>query len=129
MSASERVVLLVEDQEDNRVLARKLLTRGGFRVVEATDGHQALEQAAAVQPDIILLDISLPGALDGLAVARTLRASAELKHLLVVALTANAMDGDREKALEAGCDDFMTKPIDVPQFVPTIRRILERLGT
>ena len=125
---SETVVLLVEDQEDNRVLARKLLQRAGFRVEEATDGRQALSQAAALRPDLILLDIHLPE-VDGLTVARTLRQSSDLKSLLIVALTANAMEGDRAKALEAGCDDYMTKPIDVPNFIPAIRRILERRGT
>ena len=120
-------VLLVEDQEDNRVLARKLLERAGFRVTEAVNGREALEQAAALKPDLILLDISLPE-MDGLTVARALRATPDLQQLLVVALTAHAMDGDRAKALEAGCDEFMTKPIDVPQFIPTIRRILERRG-
>ena len=125
MSATR--VLLVEDQEDNRVLARKLLERAGFRVAEAVDGREALAQAAALKPDLILLDISLPE-VDGLTVARTLRASPELKSLLVVALTAHAMEGDRAKALEAGCDEFMTKPIDVPKFIPTLRRILERRG-
>ena len=122
---SDTRVLLVEDQEDNRVLARKLLERAGFAVTEAVNGRQALEQAAAIKPDLILLDISLPE-VDGLTVARTLRASPDLKHLLVVALTAHAMAGDRAKALEAGCDEFMTKPIDVPTFIPTIRRLLER---
>ncbi len=125
---SDTVVLLVEDQEDNRVLARKLLQRAGFRVEEATDGRQALAQAAALRPDLILLDIHLPE-MDGLTVARTLRQSSDLKSLLIVALTANAMEGDRAKALEAGCDDYMTKPIDVPSFIATIRRILERRGT
>jgi two-component system cell cycle response regulator DivK len=125
---SDTVVLLVEDQEDNRVLARKLLERAGLRVVEAVDGRQALDQAAALRPDLILLDISLPQ-IDGLTVTRTLRASPELKHLLIVALTAHAMDGDRAKVLEAGCDEFMTKPIDVPRFVPAIRRMLEHRGT
>jgi CheY-like chemotaxis protein len=120
-------VLLVEDQEDNRVLARKLLERAGFRVTEAVNGREALEQAAALKPDLILLDISLPE-VDGLTVARALRATPDLQQPLVVALTAHAMDGDRAKALEAGCDEFMTKPIDVPQFIPTIRRILERRG-
>lgn len=122
---SEPVVLLVEDQEDNRVLARKLLERAGFTVVEALDGRQAVAQAAAVRPDLILLDMSLPE-MDGWAVARTLRATPDLAHLLIVALTAHAMDGDREKVLDAGCDEFMTKPIDIPKFIPTIRRILER---
>jgi two-component system, cell cycle response regulator DivK len=125
---SDPVVLLVEDQEDNRVLVRKLLERAGFRVVEALDGRQALAEAAALRPDLILLDISLPE-IDGLTVARTLRASPELRGLLIVALTAHAMDGDRAKILEAGCDEFMTKPIDVPTFVPTIRRILEHRRT
>ena len=118
-------VLLVEDQEDNRVLARKLLERAGFQVTEAVNGREALEQAAALKPDLILLDISLPE-VDGHTVARTLRATPALKHLLVVALTAHAMAGDQAKALEAGCDEFMTKPIDVPSFIPTIRRLLER---
>ena len=118
-------VLLVEDQEDNRVLARKLLERAGFQVTEAVNGREALEQAVTLKPDLILLDISLPE-VDGHTVARTLRATPELKHLLVVALTAHAMAGDRAKALEAGCNEFMTKPIDVPTFIPTIRRILER---
>lgn len=125
---SESVILLVEDQEDNRVLVRKLLQRAGFRVVEAVSGRQALEQAAAVRPDLMLLDMSLPE-MDGWTVARTLRGSPELKHLLVIALTAHAMEGDRAKALEAGCDEFMTKPIDVPNFIPTIRRLLEHRGT
>jgi len=86
-------VLLVEDQEDNRVLARKLLERAGFRVTEAVNGREALEQAAALKPDLILLDISLPE-VDGLTVARALRATPDLQQLLVVALTAHAMDGD-----------------------------------
>lgn len=122
---SPPVILLVEDHPDNRVLARKLLERAGFRVVEAVDGRQALEQAAACRPDLVLLDMSLPE-VDGWTVARTLRASAESRHLLIVALTAHAMEGDRERVLEAGCDEFLTKPIDVPRFVPTIRRLLER---
>ena len=122
---SDTVVLLVEDHEDNRFLARMLLERAGFLVLEAADGRQALDEAASRQPDLVLLDISLP-VIDGLTVARTLRQSAAAKAPLVVALTAHAMDGDRARALEAGCDEFMTKPIDVPTFVTTIRRILER---
>jgi len=122
---SEPLILLVEDREDNRVLARKLLERAGFRVVEATDGREALEQVAAQRPDLLLLDMSLP-LVDGWTVARTLRQSPDFKDLLIVALTAHAMDGDRERALEAGCDEFLTKPIEVAKFIPTIRRILER---
>ena len=122
---SDTVVLLVEDNEDNRILARMLLERAGFLVLEAVDGRQALDEAASRQPDLVLLDISLP-VIDCLTVARTLRRSETAKVPMVVALTAHAMDGDRTRALEAGCDEFMTKPIDVPTFVPTIRRILER---
>ena len=122
---SEPLILLVEDREDNRVLARKLLERAGFRVVEATDGREALEQLAAQRPDLLLLDMSLP-VVDGWTVARTLRQSPDFKDLLIVALTAHAMDGDRERVLEAGCDEFLTKPIEVAKFIPTIRRILER---
>jgi two-component system cell cycle response regulator DivK len=119
------LILLVEDREDNRVLARKLLERAGFRVVEATDGREALEQVAAQRPDLVLLDMSLPQ-VDGWTVARTLRQSPEFGNLLIVALTAHAMDGDRERVLEAGCDEFLTKPIEVAKFIPTIRSILER---
>jgi two-component system, cell cycle response regulator DivK len=125
---SDVVVLLVEDQEDNRVLARKLLERAGFLVLEATDGRQALDEAATRLPDLVLLDISLPG-MDGLTVARRLRESAADKTPLIVALTAHAMASDRAKALESGCHEFMTKPIDVPTFIPTLRRILEHHRT
>ena len=122
---SEPLILLVEDREDNRVLARKLLERAGFRVVEATDGHEALAQVTAQRPDLVLLDMSLPQ-VDGWTVARTLRQLPDFKDLLIVALSAHAMGGDRERALEAGCDEFLTKPIEVAKFIPTIRRILER---
>jgi len=122
---SEPLILLVEDREDNRILAKKLLERAGFRVVEATDGREALEQVAAQRPDLVLLDMSLP-VVDGWTVARTLRQSPDFKDLLIVALTAHAMDGDRERVLEAGCDEYLTKPIEVAKFIPTIRRILER---
>ena len=122
---SAPLILLVEDHPDNRVLARKLLERAGFRVVEATDGRQALEQVAAIRPDLVLLDMSLPE-VDGWTVARTLRQSPDFKDLRIVALTAHAMEGDRERVLEAGCDEFLTKPIEIPKFIPAIRRILER---
>ena len=121
---SEPLILLVEDHPDNRVLARKLLERAGFRVAEATDGRQALAQVAALRPDLVLLDMSLPE-VDGWTVARTLRQSPDTRDLRIIALTAHAMDGDRERVLEAGCDEFLTKPIEIPKFIPTIRRILD----
>jgi two-component system, cell cycle response regulator DivK len=121
---SEPLILLVEDHPDNRVLARKLLERAGFRVAEATDGRQALAQVAALRPDLVLLDMSLPE-VDGWTVARTLRQSPDTRDLRIIALTTHAMDGDRERVLEAGCDEFLTKPIEIPKFIPTIRRILD----
>ncbi len=118
-------ILIVEDIEDNLVLIKSLLEMADFPVVEARDGREAITQAQAHHPDLILLDMSLPE-MDGWAVARTLRQMPEFGSTLIVALTAHAMPGDREKTLEAGCDEFLTKPIDVPNFLPTINKILER---
>ena len=118
------LVLLVEDIEDNLVLTKSLLEMADFRVVEARDGREAIARAQAHHPALILLDMSLPE-IDGWTVARTLREMPDFSATLIVALTAHAMPGDREKALEAGCDEFMTKPIDVPNFVPAITKILE----
>jgi len=118
------LVLIVEDIEDNLILIKNLLELADFRVVEARDGREALAQAQAHHPDLILLDMSLPE-IDGWTVARTLRQLPDFRSTLIVALTAHAMHGDREKTLEAGCDEFMTKPIDVPSFVPAVTKILE----
>lgn len=121
------LVLIVEDIEDNLILIKSLLELADFKVAEARDGREAIAQAQAHYPDLILLDISLPE-IDGWTVARTLRQMPEFASTLIVALTAHAMPGDREKTLEAGCDEFLTKPIDVPNFLPTINKILERRG-
>jgi two-component system cell cycle response regulator DivK len=118
------LVLIVEDIEDNLILIKSLLEMADYRVVEARDGREALAQAQAHHPDLILLDMSLP-AIDGWTVARTLRQLPDFRSTLIVALTAHAMQGDREKTLEAGCDEFMTKPIDVPSFVPAVTKMLE----
>lgn len=118
------LVLIVEDIEDNLMLIKSLIELADFRVVEARDGREAIAQAQAHHPDLILLDMSLPH-IDGWTVARTLRQIPEFRSTLIVALTAHAMQGDREKTLEAGCDEFMTKPIDVPSFLPAITKILE----
>ena len=118
------LVLIVEDIEDNLMLIKSLVEMADFRVVEARDGREAIAQAQAHHPDLILLDMSLPE-IDGWTVARTLRQLPEFGSTLIVALTAHAMQGDREKTLEAGCDEFMTKPIDVPTFLPAITKILE----
>ncbi|MBI4587900.1 MAG: response regulator [Candidatus Rokubacteria bacterium] len=121
------LALIVEDIEDNLLLIKSLLEMADFRVVEARDGREALAQAQAHRPDLILLDMSLPE-IDGWTVARMLRQNPEFGSTLIVALTAHAMPGDREKTLEAGCDEFLTKPIDVPTFLPTITKILEAKG-
>ena len=118
------LVLIVEDIEDNLILIKSLLELADYRVVEARDGREALAQAQAHHPDLILLDMSLPE-IAGWTVARTLRQLPDFRSTLIVALTAHAMHGDREKTLEAGCDEFMTKPIDVPSFVPAVTKILE----
>ena len=103
-------ILLVEDNEMNRDMLTRRLKRAGFDVAEATDGLAAL-QMAAMNPDLILLDMSIPE-LDGWEVTRRLKASAETRRIPVIALTAHVMAGDRERALQAGCDDYETKPID-----------------
>ena len=118
-------ILIVEDIEDNLVLIKSLLEMADFSVAEARDGREAITQAQAHHPDLILLDMSLPE-MDGWTVARTLRQMPEFGSTLIVALTAHAMPGDRERTLDAGCDEFLTKPIDVPNFLPTINKILER---
>jgi two-component system, cell cycle response regulator DivK len=118
------LALIVEDMEDNLILIKSLLELADYRVVEARDGREALAQAQAHHPDLILLDMSLPH-VDGWTVARTLRQLPDFRSTLIVALTAHAMQGDREKTLEAGCDEFMTKPIDVPNFVPAVTKMLE----
>jgi len=118
------LVLIVEDIEDNLILIKSLFEMADYRVVEARDGREALAQAQAHHPDLILLDMSLP-AIDGWTVARTLRQLPDFRSTLIVALTAHAMQGDREKTLDAGCDEFMTKPIDVPNFVPAVTKMLE----
>jgi CheY-like chemotaxis protein len=104
-------ILYVEDNDDNVYVVRNRLGRAGFTVLVATDGEQGLVMAEAERPDLILMDLSLP-VLDGWEATRRLKASAVTKDIPVIALSAHAMAGDREKALAAGCDDYDTKPID-----------------
>jgi two-component system cell cycle response regulator DivK len=116
-------VLLVEDVEDNRALARLLLESAGFEVVEAVTGLEGLALARSTRPDIVLMDLSLPG-IDGFEATRRLRADPETAGLLVVAVTAHAMAGDRELALASGFDGYVTKPIDVGTFVGLVKGFL-----
>jgi two-component system, cell cycle response regulator DivK len=118
-------ILLVEDNEMNRDMLSRRLIRNGYQVVMALDGHQAVDMAASEKPDLILMDMSLPG-LDGWEATRQIKAAAATRAIPVIALTAHAMSGDREKALEAGCDDYDTKPIDLPRLLEKMTAALDR---
>jgi two-component system cell cycle response regulator DivK len=121
-------ILYVEDNEDNIFMLKNRLTRAGHTVVVATDGAQGVAMASSEQPDVILMDLSLP-VLDGWQATREIKAAADTKHIPVIALTANAMAGDREKALAAGCDDYDTKPVELPRLLGKIKRLVERAGS
>lgn len=119
-------ILLIEDNEQNRYLATFLLEKHGCTVAHAPDGPAGLQLAAAQPFDLILLDIQLPG-MDGHAVARALRAQTALAHVPIVAVTSYAMAGDREKAMAAGCNGYLEKPIDPDTFVAQVAAFLRRL--
>ena len=116
-------ILYVEDNEDNVYVVKSRLTRAGFTILIAADGAQGVAMASTEQPDLILMDLSLP-VLDGWEATRRIKAAPETKHIPVVALTAHAMAGDREKALAAGCNDFDTKPIELARLLEKIRALL-----
>lgn len=118
-------ILYVEDNEMNRDMLSRRLERKGFQVVVAVDGQQGVNMARSEQPDLILLDMSLP-ILDGWSAAGILKRSPETKKIPVIGLTAHAMSGDREKVLEAGCDDYDTKPIEIVRLLEKIEILLER---
>ena len=116
-------ILLVEDQEMNRDMLSRRLKKRGYDVIIAVDGAEGLEKARSEAPDLILMDMSLP-VIDGWEATRQLKADDATKGIPVVALTAHAMTTDREKALEAGCDAFDTKPVDLPRLLATIEKLL-----
>ena len=116
-------ILLVEDNEMNRDMLSRRLLRKGYQVVLAVDGQSGVEMAQTQAPDLILIDMSLP-VLDGWEATRRLKAVAATKHIPVIALTAHAMSGDREKALEAGCDDYDTKPVELLRLLGKIEALL-----
>lgn len=118
-------VLLVEDNEANRDMLSRRLIRKGYDVVMAEDGGQAVQIATAEKPDIVLMDMSLP-VIDGWEATRRLKAEEETRAIPVIALTAHAMAGDRERALEAGCDDYDTKPIELPRLLEKMQTLLAR---
>jgi CheY-like chemotaxis protein len=116
-------VLVVEDEEDNRNLFDQLLTYHGLEVLTARDGREAIAFAQEHVPDLILMDLSLPY-LDGWEATRTIKGIPALAHIPIVALTAHAMVGDRERALEAGCDGYISKPIEVARFYGQVQPYL-----
>jgi two-component system cell cycle response regulator DivK len=116
-------VLLVEDNEMNRDMLSRRLTRLGFHVLMATDGEQGVEMAKTLLPDLILMDMSLP-VLDGWGATRRIKAETGTRSIPLIALTAHAMAGDRDRALDAGCDDYDTKPIELPRLLEKMSRLL-----
>jgi len=112
-------ILYVEDNDDNVYMLKSRLSRAGFTVVIAKNGMQGIAMANSEQPDLILMDLTLPD-IDGEEATRRIKADAATKHIPVLALTANAMSADRESAIAAGCDDFDTKPVDMPRLLEKI---------
>jgi CheY-like chemotaxis protein len=119
-------ILIVEDNELNREMLSRRLTRKGYEILLAVDGEQGIAIAKANSPDLILMDMSLP-VLDGWEAARRMKQDELLKDIPIVALTAHAMANDRDKALDAGCDDYDTKPIELPRLLAKIEVLLSRL--
>ena len=118
-------ILYVEDDDDNIYVVKNRLTRVGYTVLIATDGEQGVAMAAAERPDLILMDLRLP-VLDGWEATRRIKAQPETRHIPIIALTAYAMSGDREKALAASCDDFDTKPVEMPRLLEKVRALLPK---
>jgi CheY-like chemotaxis protein len=116
-------ILYVEDNDDNIYMLEHRLKRNGFGVVIARDGEQGVAMAESERPDLILMDLSLP-VLDGWEATRRIKAAPQTRNIPVIALTANAMSEDRQKAIAAGCDDFDTKPVDLPGLMRKIRALV-----
>jgi CheY-like chemotaxis protein len=120
-------VLYVEDNEDNIYMLKNRLTRKGFNVLIAMDGAQGIAIASSQQPELILMDLSLP-VLDGWEATRRIKAAENTRHIPIIALSAHAMTGDREKALAAGCDDFDTKPVELDRLIQKIEALRAKGG-
>lgn len=117
-------ILLVEDNEMNRDMLSRRLVRNGYEVTIAVDGQQGIDMAASERPDIILMDMSLP-VIDGWEATRRVRANDTTRKIPIIALTAHAMAGDREKAIEAGCDDYDTKPVEITRLLGKVAALLK----
>ena len=116
-------ILYVEDNDDNAYMLKNRLTRAGFTVTVATDGVQGVAMAVTERPDLILMDLTLPD-MNGEEATRRIKADPTTKRIPIIALTANAMTGDREKAIAAGCDDFDTKPVELPRLLGKIEALI-----
>ena len=121
-------IVLVEDNEDNRDMLSRRLTRKGFEVLIAVNGEEAVELVKKEQPALVLMDISLP-VMDGFEATRRLKSLDDTKNIPIVALTAHAMSGDREKAIDAGCDDYDVKPVELTRLLSKIENLLKTRGT
>jgi CheY-like chemotaxis protein len=121
-------ILLVEDNENNRDMLSRRLRRKDYEVVIAVDGAEACAKAEAEKPDLILMDLHLP-VLDGWEATRRLKNAHQTRPIPIIALTADAMSGDREKALLAGCDDYDTKPVELPRLLEKMQALLQRRAT
>lgn len=117
------IILLIEDNEMNRDMLSRRLERKGFKVIVAVDGQQGIDAARQDQPDLIIMDMSLP-VLDGWEATRQLKADPNTQHIPIIGLSAHAMAGDREKAMDAGCDDYDTKPVELPRLLVKVSQML-----
>lgn len=118
-------VLIVEDNEMNRDMLSRRLERKGFSVTCACDGQEGIEKAQTERPDVILMDLRMP-VIDGWEATRRLKADPDTRSIPIIVLTAHAMDGDRERALQAGCDEFDTKPVELERLIAKIDQFLKR---
>ena len=121
-------VLIAEDNPENLDMLRRRLERRGYAVFAASDGQAAVNMTNELRPDIVLMDVSMP-ILSGLEATRAIRAQADVAGTPIVALTAHAMDGDRARCMEAGCDAYATKPVDLPGLIATIERLVPVVAT
>ncbi len=122
-----KVVLIVDDEPKNLKLFGDLLQKFGYTIIEATDGKQGVELAKARKPDLILMDIMMPN-MDGLEATRILKADASTSSIPIIALTSYAMAGDKERILQAGCDQYITKPVDIKEFLKTVAEYSPQQG-
>ncbi len=121
-------ILLVEDNEMNRDMLSRRLARKGYEVVVAVDGQEGIDSAQTFLPDLIIMDMSLPG-IDGWTATRMLKANDTTKHIPIIGFSAHAMIGDRERGMEAGCDDYDTKPVEFSRLLGKIEALLKRATT